>query len=241
MPALSTWNLDPTRLLTRRELATILADLGAKADRFANVHRNLIIVRRACCCATRLGDRRVAAGRRGRGRAAPASAAAQADHQGEEGAVRAAVVGRGNAGGPCGVEAAAHEGWRSRHGPVRLLGAGQSAGMALQRAALRRRFLSACKALGLPRLRTLTIHHGRHTFISHALAFGRILAEVRAAAGHASLLTTSVYLHVAVDDDGEVGRLFQFSYLPVLKPKDQTTTTPDIRSGRFLFASCWIR
>jgi hypothetical protein len=27
MPALSTWNLDPTRLLTRRELATILADL----------------------------------------------------------------------------------------------------------------------------------------------------------------------------------------------------------------------
>src|SRR5947209_17176916 len=28
----------------------------------------------------------------------------------------------------------------------------------------------------------------------------------RSAAGHASLLTTSVYLHVAVDDDGEVSR-----------------------------------
>jgi len=33
---------------------------------------------------------------------------------------------------------------------------------------------------------------------------------VRAAAGHASPLTTSLYLHVAVDDDGEVGRLFAF-------------------------------
>src|SRR5262249_32443716 len=81
-------------------------------------------------------------------------------------------------------------------------------GLPLRRAAVRRRFLTACKALGLARLRTLTIHHGRHTFISHALAGGRTLAEVRAAAGHASLLTTSVYLHVAVDDDGELGHLF---------------------------------
>jgi len=85
-------------------------------------------------------------------------------------------------------------------------------GLALQRAALRRRFISACKVLGLARLRTLTIHHGRHTFISHALAGKRTLAEVRAAAGHASLLTTSVYLHVAVDDDGEVGALFAFAH-----------------------------
>lgn len=33
-------------------------------------------------------------------------------------------------------------------------------------------------------------------------------AEVRLAAGHANLVTTSIYLHVAVDDEGEVGRLF---------------------------------
>jgi integrase len=84
-------------------------------------------------------------------------------------------------------------------------------GLPLKRAALRRRFLTACKVLGLPRLRTLTVHHGRHTYISHALAGGRTLAEVRAAAGHASVLTTSVYLHVAVDDDGEIGTLFGFS------------------------------
>jgi integrase len=73
---------------------------------------------------------------------------------------------------------------------------------------LRKRFRTACRALGADRLRSLTIHHGRHTFISHALAGGRTLAEVKAAAGHASLLTTSVYLHVVVDEREEVGSLF---------------------------------
>ena len=35
------------------------------------------------------------------------------------------------------------------------------------------------KVLGLARQRTLTIHHGRHTFISHALAGGRSLPDVQ--------------------------------------------------------------
>jgi site-specific recombinase XerD len=51
----------------------------------------------------------------------------------------------------------------------------------------------------------------RHQVISHALAGGRTLAEVKAAAGHASLLTTSVYLHVAVEDEEKVGDLFCFA------------------------------
>jgi site-specific recombinase XerD len=57
-------------------------------------------------------------------------------------------------------------------------------------------------------LRTLTIHHERHTFIRHALAGGRTLAEVRIAVGHMNLAVTSIYLHVAVDDDDGVGELF---------------------------------
>jgi site-specific recombinase XerD len=55
----------------------------------------------------------------------------------------------------------------------------------------------------------LTIHQGRHTFISHALAGGRTLAEVRNAAGHANVSITSTYLHVAVEDQA-VGNLFLF-------------------------------
>jgi len=46
-------------------------------------------------------------------------------------------------------------------------------------------------------------------FISHALAGGRTLAEVRDAGGHSSVLVTSAYLHVAVEDDGAVGSMFR--------------------------------
>ncbi len=72
---------------------------------------------------------------------------------------------------------------------------------------LRKRFRTACRILSPERLKTLTIHHERHTFISHALAGGRTLAEVRDAAGHSNVSITSGYLHVAVEDDG-VGSLF---------------------------------
>jgi hypothetical protein len=54
MPQLSTWNLDPTRLLTRRELAAVLADLTPRAQRSANTQRSLVIVRLACCCGLRV-------------------------------------------------------------------------------------------------------------------------------------------------------------------------------------------
>jgi integrase len=84
------------------------------------------------------------------------------------------------------------------------------AAIPLSRHTLRKRFRTACKVLGRQRLESLTIHHGRHSFISHALAGGRSLAEVRDAAGHANVSITSAYLHIAVDDDS-VGNLFAFS------------------------------
>jgi integrase len=83
-------------------------------------------------------------------------------------------------------------------------------GTRLSRHTLRKRFRTACKILGKNRLESLTIHHGRHTFISHALAGGRSLAEVRDAAGHSNVTMTSAYLHVAVEDDETVGHLFQY-------------------------------
>ena len=78
---------------------------------------------------------------------------------------------------------------------------------------LRKRFRTACKILGPARLETLTVHHGRHTFISHALAGGRTLAEVRDAVGHSNVSITSAYLHVAVEDEQSVGTLFEFAPL----------------------------
>ena len=81
---------------------------------------------------------------------------------------------------------------------------------ALDRINARARFKVACRVLGPERIRELTIHHGRHSFISHALAGGRTLAEVRDAAGHATIAATSVYTHVTTDDEGKVGSLFAF-------------------------------
>jgi site-specific recombinase XerD len=69
-------------------------------------------------------------------------------------------------------------------------------------------FTFGCKALGSQRTSELTVHHGRHTFISHALAGGRTLAEVRDAAGHSNISITSAYLHIVVEDGDQVGELF---------------------------------
>ena len=48
--------LDPTRILSRRELATVLADVKRSAPRSANARRNLIVVRVACCCGLRVSE-----------------------------------------------------------------------------------------------------------------------------------------------------------------------------------------
>jgi integrase/recombinase XerD len=70
------------------------------------------------------------------------------------------------------------------------------------------RFKVCCACLGPERRKEVTIHHGRHSFISHALHQGMSVVQVKEAAGHSSLNTTSIYAHVVSDDDGKVGNLF---------------------------------
>ncbi len=72
------------------------------------------------------------------------------------------------------------------------------------------RFKTTIRVLGPERVEMLSIHCGRHSFVSHALAGGRTIAEIRDTAGHANVSTTSVYLHVVHDDDKTVGNLFEF-------------------------------
>jgi integrase/recombinase XerD len=209
MQHLTPWSVDPVKVLTRRELATILGTLRSRAETSSQARMNLTIMRLACCAGLRvseisaltLDDVRVDSGRPhlrvrpeyakgGKGRIVPMwwDADTLAD-------LRSWKHDRESCG------ARPHEPFICCLKPARQ-------GERLIRHTIRERFRTACKPLGLERLRTLTIHHGRHTFVSHALAGGRSLAEVKAAAGHSSLLTTSVYLHIAVDDDTEVGRLF---------------------------------
>ena len=205
------WDIDNGKILTRREMTLVLADLKARAGRSPNAHFNLILFRLAACCGLRvseiaelrLGDVdvgkfrphlriRLEGAKGGRPRRVPLwwDAGTLADLA----AWRAARLAQGAKGGD----------------PFLASQRAGASDRSLSRHTLRRRFLTACRVLGLERIGALTIHHGRHTFISHALAGGRTLAEVRDAAGHSNVSVTSAYLHVAVDGDEEAGELFRF-------------------------------
>ena len=76
-----------------------------------------------------------------------------------------------------------------------------SQGHPVTRQALRRRFIAALSVLGEERQDMLTLHSGRHTCASHLLAAGWPLPLVRDMLGHANLSTTSIYSHIVVDDE----------------------------------------
>ena len=56
MIAYSTRAADPTKILTRRELAAVLADLRRKAPRSRNTRLNLVLFRLAACCGLRASE-----------------------------------------------------------------------------------------------------------------------------------------------------------------------------------------
>jgi integrase len=195
-------------------LCTVLDELARKSPRSRNTRMNLVLFRLAACCGLRaseiaqlqVGDVRIemprphvrirsGAAKGGRARIVPLwwDAGTLADLT----AWRALRLERGAKSFDLFLVSL-----RSRRVPAPL-----------SRHTLRKRFRTACRILGPQRLNTLTIHHGRHTFLSHALAGGRTLAEVRDAAGHSNITITSAYLHAAVDDEEPVGNLFKY-YVP---------------------------
>jgi integrase/recombinase XerD len=202
--------VDPTKILTRRELAAVLGDLARKAPRSRNTLFNLILVRLSCCCGLRVSE--IAGLRISDVRVEPSRPHIRIRRGASKGGRPRMVPLWWDAGTLADLKRWKDE--RIRHGANPddcFVGSLQEkrCGTRLSRHTLRKRFRTACKMLGRERMETLTIHHGRHTFISHALAGHRTLAEVRDAAGHANVSITSAYLHVAVDDDA-VGDLFRF-------------------------------
>lgn len=201
-------SLDPTKILTRREMAAVLAELKRKAPRSPNTRLNLVIFRLAACCGLRaseianlqIGDVRLQMPRpylRIRTGAAKGGRPRTIPLWWDGGTLADLTTWRAvRAQGVCGPTSPFVTSLRPERDTQRL-----------SRHTLRKRFRTACKTLGSVRLKALTIHHGRHTFISHALAGGRTLAEVRDAVGHSNVSVTSAYLHVVVDDD-VVGQLF---------------------------------
>lgn len=203
--------LDPIRILTRAEIATVIADLKRKR-RSVNSRQNLIIFRLATCCGLRvsevvglnLSNVKVGNGRpyleipariakRKKARRVPLwwDAATLADLQ----AWKAERESQGATAGS----------------PFVCAQAKGSQGKRLSARNAQARFKKCLKPLGPERVEVLSIHSGRHSFCSHALAGGRSLAEVRDAAGHANISTTSIYLHTVTDDSEELGNLFDFA------------------------------
>ncbi|MDZ4781656.1 MAG: site-specific integrase [Planctomycetia bacterium] len=209
VPIYSTWQVDSWRLLSRTELATVRADLERKAKRSLNTRLNLVIVRLACCCglrvseiaSLRLDDVRVADARPHiviRAAVAKSRRLRRIPLWWDRRTLETLVEWK---------QLRVEEGATARDRFV-VSAINRTRGKTLTRQAIRQRFRTACKVLGKSRLESLSIHDGRHTFVSHALAGGRTLAEIRDAAGHANIVTTSAYLHVVVREGTPAGQLF---------------------------------
>ena len=76
------------------------------------------------------------------------------------------------------------------------------------RQGIAKRWKTALKALPADRIRQLSIHTGRRSYVSHCLAIGHSVAEVAAACGHSNIGTTNQYTHL-IEVDG-VADVFQF-------------------------------
>jgi integrase/recombinase XerC len=201
--------IDSTRILTRSEIATVLADLRRKR-RSINTRQNAVIFRLSCCAGLRVSEIAglsldnvklsavkpyiyipAAIAKRGKSRRVALwwDASTLATIQ----AWKAERAGQGASGSDPYVCSQAHS----------------TLGKRLSIRNVQNRWKHAIKSLG--RDRALSIHCGRHSFCSHSLAGGRTLLDVRDAAGHSSVATTSIYLHSVTEDDGAVGSIFEFT------------------------------
>ena len=196
------WNIDESRILTRGELTTVMADLDRRAKRSVNSRQNQAVFVLATFCGLRVSeicgllmeDMRLAVQRPtitvrpqiakgGRGRTIPLWRLPTALSYLEAWKRSRELNGT------------------SRKDPFLASLSSGAAGKPLDRRNARHRFRVACRVLGAERCERLTIHDGRHTCASHLLAAGWPLPNVRDMLGHASIATTSIYSHVVLDDD----------------------------------------
>lgn len=203
------WKLTRDKVLTIDEIRRVLADLHRKAARSINTRMNLVLFRLSTCCGLRvselcglvLDDVRVGSDR-------PTIRVPKAIAKGHKARIVPLTFDQGTL-DDLRAWKALRQSQGARGSDLFLCSQHKdSRGRKIDRRNARMRFKVACKCLGSERQAQLTVHHGRHSFISHALHGNRSIVEVRDAAGHASLATTSIYAHLVTDDDDKVGNLF---------------------------------
>lgn len=182
--------MDATRILTTGEIDAVLADLAKRIKRAPSQWQNLIVFRLSCCCGLRraeiagltFGDINVAGPR-------PCIRVRKEIAKGKK---KGRIV-------PLWWDKATLQDvatWRATaasHPSVPVIR--RRSGLPMKPAEVAKRWQTAIKSLSPGRIAQLSIHAGRHTFCSYALAAGRSLVEVRDAAGHRNISTTSIYLH----------------------------------------------
>lgn len=203
--------IDQIKILTRSEIASVLSDLDRK-KRSINTRQNSIIFRLSVCCGLRVSE-------------IVGLSLANVKIEGKRPHVHvpAAISKRHKARKVAlwwdGATLSAFREWRADRmlqdadskAPFVCSQSRGTQGKSLSVRNAQARWKATIKVLGSERRGVLSIHCGRHSFCSHALAGGRTLPEVRDAAGHANVSTTSIYLHVVRDDDEQVGSLFAFA------------------------------
>jgi integrase/recombinase XerD len=203
--------LDQTKILTRNEIAEVLAELRRKR-RSVNTRQNAVIFRLATCCGLRVSE---IVGLT----LANVKVESERPHVHVPSSIAKGKKARKVALWWDAATLAALREWKAERitqgaasdAPFVCSQSKATKGKTLSVRNAQARWKVAIGALCDERRAMLSIHCGRHSFCSHALAGGRSLVEVRDAAGHSNVSTTSIYLHVVTDQNETVGSLFDFA------------------------------
>ena len=210
-PRRSAWNPDRSKILQRGEFKTVLNELNRKSRRSLNTRLNRVIFRLSTCCGLRASE----ISKINLNDVLTDSTSPWIRIRKEVGkGAKARVV-------PLHWDNATLndiKNWKAfrvsqKAAPDDPFVCSQhrdSLGHRIDRRNLRKRYKVCCRILGTERANSVTIHHGRHTYVSFALHLGKNIVEVKAAAGHSSLGTTTKYAHLVDTDDCRVGDLFAF-------------------------------
>jgi integrase/recombinase XerD len=206
---MSSWTVTREKVLLLAEIKAVLSDLKRKSRRSLNTRMNLVLFRLATCCGLRVSElTRLTLDNVRVSSTNPSIRVPKAIAKGKRARVVPLTFDAGTL-----HDLIAWKDFRISQGATGsdLFLCSQrkgSLGNRLDRRNARKRFQACCACLGQERRNEITIHHGRHSFVSHALHAGRTVVEVKEAAGHSSLATTSLYAHLVNDDDGVIGNLF---------------------------------
>jgi integrase/recombinase XerD len=213
---MSTWTVTKDKILALSEVQAVVADLKRKGRRSVNTRMNLVIFRLATGAGLRASElTRLTLDNVRVGSDKPTIRVPKIVGKGHKARVIPLTFDQGTLDD---IRA-----WKEHR--IQLGAAGNDLficsrnGTQIDRRNARKRFKAACRVLGRERQAEVTIHHGRHTFISHALHNRFNPVAVRDAAGHSSLAITSIYAHLIDDADGKVGNMYD-------KPKIATSVKP---------------